>query len=166
MILVFWMLSFKPAFSLSSVTLIKRLFSSYWHSAIRVVSSAYLRLLIFLPAILIPPCDSYNLAFHLIIARWASLSCLLICFIISSWPSRHQPAHLLETRQLSRTTPACSTAWYSPAEPRDTLSPAPKSIETEVDVSHGLTGCQPVLSTVLFFFKKILLKYSWFTILC
>ena len=49
MILVFGMLSFKPAFSLSSFTLIKRLFSSSLLSAIRVVSSAYLRLLIFLP---------------------------------------------------------------------------------------------------------------------
>ena len=42
MILVFWMLTFKPAFSLSSFTLIKRLFSSSSLSAIRGVSSAYL----------------------------------------------------------------------------------------------------------------------------
>ena len=42
MILVFWMLSFKPTFSLSSFTLINRLFSSSSLSAIRVVSSAYL----------------------------------------------------------------------------------------------------------------------------
>ena len=40
------MLSFKPTFSLSSFTFIKRLFSSSSLSAIRVVSSAYLRLLI------------------------------------------------------------------------------------------------------------------------
>ena len=46
MIFVFWMLSFKPTFSLSSFTFIKRLFSSSSLSAIRVVSSAYLRLLI------------------------------------------------------------------------------------------------------------------------
>jgi len=39
--LVFWMLSFKPAFSLFSF--IKRLFSSSLLSAIRVVSSAYVR---------------------------------------------------------------------------------------------------------------------------
>ena len=45
MILVFWMLSFKPTFSLSSFTFIKRLFSSSSLYAIRVVSSAYLRLL-------------------------------------------------------------------------------------------------------------------------
>ena len=53
MILIFWMLSFKPTFSLSSFTFIKRLFSSSSLSAVRVVASAYLRLLVFLPAILI-----------------------------------------------------------------------------------------------------------------
>ena len=62
MIFVFWMLSFKPTFSLSSFTFIKRLFSSSL-SDIRVVSSAYLRLLIFLPAILIPACASSSPAF-------------------------------------------------------------------------------------------------------
>ena len=135
-ILVFWLLSFKPAFSLSSFTFIKRRFSSFllsairvvkvkviqlcltlvtpctvacqallsmefsrqeywsglpfpfpgdlpdpriepkspalqadslptelWGKPIRVVSSAYLRLLIFLPAILIPVCESSSLAF-------------------------------------------------------------------------------------------------------
>ena len=41
MILVFWKLTFKPAFSLSSFTFIKRLFSSSSLFAIRVVSSAY-----------------------------------------------------------------------------------------------------------------------------
>ena len=63
MIFVFWMSSFKPAFSPSSFTLIKRLFSSSSLSALRVVSSAYLRLLIFLPAILIPAYASSSLAF-------------------------------------------------------------------------------------------------------
>ena len=46
MILLFWMLSFKLTFSLSSFTFIKRLFSPSSLSAIRVVSSAYLRLLL------------------------------------------------------------------------------------------------------------------------
>ena len=68
MILVFWLLSFKPAFSLSSLTLIKRLFSSSLLSVIRVVSSAYLRLLIFILAIFIPDCDSASLAFHMMYA--------------------------------------------------------------------------------------------------
>ena len=60
---VSWILSFRPAFSLSSFTFIKRLFSSPLLSAITVVSSIYLRLLIFLLAILIPACASSSLAF-------------------------------------------------------------------------------------------------------
>ena len=63
MIFVFWMLSFKPAFSLSSFTLVKRLFSSSSLSDITVVFAAYLRLLIFLLEILIPACDSFSLHF-------------------------------------------------------------------------------------------------------
>ena len=63
LILVFWVLSFKPTVSLSSFTFIKRLFSSSSLSAIRVVSSAYLRLLIFHPAVLIPTCASSSPAF-------------------------------------------------------------------------------------------------------
>ena len=46
--LSFLIFNFKPAFSLSPFTFIKRLFSSSSLSAIRVVSSVYLRLLIFL----------------------------------------------------------------------------------------------------------------------
>ena len=65
MILVLWMLSFKPTLSLSSFTFIKRLFSSSLLSAIRVVSSAHLRLLIFLQAILIPACASSSPAFQI-----------------------------------------------------------------------------------------------------
>ena len=67
--LYFWMLSFKPTFSLSSFTFIKRLFSSSL-SAIRVVSSAYLRLLIFLPAILILACASSSPAFCIIYSAY------------------------------------------------------------------------------------------------
>ena len=51
MILIVWKLSFKPAFSLSSFNFIKMLFISSFLSAIRVVLSIYLRLLIFLLAI-------------------------------------------------------------------------------------------------------------------
>ena len=63
MILVFWILSFKPAFSLSYLALIKRLFSSSSLSAIGMVSFAHLRLLIFLFAILISAYNSSTLAF-------------------------------------------------------------------------------------------------------
>ena len=66
LMLVVLMLSFKPAFSLSSFTLIKRLFSSSSLSAITVVSSEYLRLLTFLPEILISACESSSLAFCMI----------------------------------------------------------------------------------------------------
>ena len=65
MILVFWMLSFKSTFSLS-FTFIKRLFSSSLLSAKKMVSSLYLRLLIFLPEILIPACASFSLVFPMI----------------------------------------------------------------------------------------------------
>ena len=63
MMLVFWILSFKPTFSLSSFTFIKGLFSFSSLSAIRVVSSVYLRLFIFLTAILIPAYASSSPAF-------------------------------------------------------------------------------------------------------
>ena len=49
-----------------SFTFIKRLFSSSSLSAVRVVTSAYRRLLIFLPAILIPACHSSSQAFLMI----------------------------------------------------------------------------------------------------
>ena len=63
MILVFLMLSFMSTFSLSSFTFFKRFFSSLL-STIWVVSSAYLRLSIFLLALLIPACASSSPAFH------------------------------------------------------------------------------------------------------
>ena len=63
MILVFWVLNFKPTFSLPSFTFTMRLFSSSSLSAIRVVSSAYLRLLRFFLAILIPACASSSPVF-------------------------------------------------------------------------------------------------------
>ena len=67
MIFIFCMLSFKPVFSLSFFTFINRLFNFSWliTLAIIVVSSAYLRLLIFLLASLIPACASSSLAFHM-----------------------------------------------------------------------------------------------------
>ena len=67
--LSFWMLSFKASFS-HSFTLIKRLFSSFLLSAIKVVSSAYLKLLIFLTVMLIPACSSSSLAFLMIYSAY------------------------------------------------------------------------------------------------
>ena len=98
--------SFKQAFSLSSFTHIKRLFSFFSLSATRVISSTYLRLLIFLPAILIPGCDSSSPKFHVMYSAYvlneqndnikpcrnpdsilnqSTASCLVLT--IASWPA-------------------------------------------------------------------------------
>ena len=77
--LSFWILSSKLGILLSSFTLIKMLFSSSLLSAIRLVSTAYLRLLIFLPAILIPACDSFSQAFSKMYSAYGLL--------YSSWGS-------------------------------------------------------------------------------
>jgi len=69
-ILVFLILSFKLAFSLSSFTLIKRLCSCSLLYAVRMVSSTYLRLLIFLLAILIPACNSSSPAFRMMCSEY------------------------------------------------------------------------------------------------
>ena len=58
-------LNVESAFSLSSFIFIRRHFSFSLLSAIMEVSSAYLRLLIFLPAILISACASSSLTFHM-----------------------------------------------------------------------------------------------------
>ena len=65
-ILISWMLSFKLAFSLSSRGSLVPLH----FLPLELVSSAYLRLLIFLPAILIPACDSSSLAFPMMYSVW------------------------------------------------------------------------------------------------
>ena len=60
------MLTFKPAFPTLLFHLHQeRLFSSSLLSATRMVSSAYLRLLLFLPAIFIPACASSSPAFRM-----------------------------------------------------------------------------------------------------
>ena len=89
MILVFWTLSLKPAFSLSSFTFIKRLFSSSSLSAMSVVSSEYLKLLIFLLAILILACASSSPAFHMMCSAYTALTYSFsylepVCFSMSS----------------------------------------------------------------------------------
>ena len=66
----FLTLSFKSAFSLSSFTFVKRIYSSSSLSAIRVVSSAYLRLLIFLLAILIPAYASSSPALYMMYSAY------------------------------------------------------------------------------------------------
>ena len=62
---LFFACCFKLVFSLFSFTFIKRLFSSSLLSAIRVVSSTYLRVLIILPGMLIPACAASSLGCHM-----------------------------------------------------------------------------------------------------
>ena len=59
-----------PVFSLSCFTFIRMLFSSSLLSAIRVVSSAYLRLLIFFPPVLTPACAPSNPAFRMMYSAY------------------------------------------------------------------------------------------------
>ena len=69
MIFVFWMLSFKPLFQ-SPLSLSSRNSSSFLFSAIRMVSSAYLRLLIFLLPILNPAWASSSPEFHVMYSAY------------------------------------------------------------------------------------------------
>ena len=118
MILVFWMLTFKPTFPLSSFTFIKRLFSSSL-STIRVVSSFYLRLLIFLQAILIPACASSSPVFLMmyfackLISRVTiySLDILLFLFGTSYCSMFRANCCLLTCIQVSKE--AGQVVWYS-----------------------------------------------------
>ena len=75
-------LEFQCNFSFTSFTLIKRLFSSSLLSAIRVVSSAYLRLLVFLPVVLIPACDSFSPSFNKV-SSWNSHG----KYTVRAWPA-------------------------------------------------------------------------------
>ena len=73
MILLFFFFHFFEVLSQlfhSPLSLSPRLFSSSSLSAISVVSSAYLRLLIFLLTILIPACASSSLAFHMMYSAY------------------------------------------------------------------------------------------------
>ena len=69
-IFVLWKLSFKSDFSISFFTFIKRTFSSSLFSDISAVSSAYLRLLILLPAILSPACVSFSPVLHMMYSAY------------------------------------------------------------------------------------------------
>ena len=64
MILDFWILGFKPVFFNSPLSLSSRS-SLVPVSFLKVMSAAYLRLLLFLLASLIPACDASSLAFYM-----------------------------------------------------------------------------------------------------
>ena len=121
MVFVFWMLSFKPTFSFSSFTLTEKLFSFFSLSAIRVVSSAYLRLMIFLPAILIPAYVSSSPSFLMIYSAY------LTYMQSTSWETLDWKKHKLESRlpeEISITsdmqmTPPYGRKWRRTEEPFD-----------------------------------------------
>ena len=98
MILVFWMLSFKPTISFSSFTFIKRLFSPSSLSAIREVSSVYLRLLIFLLAILIPAHRTWVLKKTKALTRWTFVN--KVMSLLFNMLSRFVIAFLSRSRYL------------------------------------------------------------------
>ena len=70
MIFIFWMLSFKPAFSLSSLTFIKRLFSFSLVSAIKGSITCVSDVIDIFLAILISACGSSSLAFHMMCSAY------------------------------------------------------------------------------------------------
>ena len=112
MILVFRMLHFKPAFSLSFFILTKRLFSSSSLSAIRVVSSAYLRLMIFLPAILIPACDSSSPEFYMMYP--ASLLAQMVKRLLAVRETRVQSLGWEDHLEKEMATHSSTLAWKIP----------------------------------------------------
>ena len=104
MILVFCLLSFKPAFSLSSLTFIKRLFSSSPLCSSRVVASAYLKWLMLLQLVNL---DSSLWFIQACILH--DLPCLLLLFSCSVVSSSLQPYRLQHARLSCSPSPgACS----------------------------------------------------------
>ena len=167
MILVFWMLIFKPTFSLSSSTFIRSLLSISSLSAIRVVSSAYLRLLIFLPAVLISVYVSSSPAFLMMYSAytgWQYTALMYsfpdlepVCFFMSCSKCR-----FLTCTQISQE--AGQVVWYSHLFqnfPQFVVIPTVKGFgivnKTEVDiflefscffndpVNVGSNGCWPMV---------------------
>ena len=92
MILVFWMLSFKPTHS-PSFTFIKSLFSSSSLSPISMVSSAYLRLLAFLPAIFFFLIFIFTI-FYFTILYWFCHTLTWIHHGCTCIPKHESPSHL------------------------------------------------------------------------
>ena len=111
LILVFFfflIFTFKLAFSLSSFTLVKKFFSSSLLSAIWLVPSTCLRLLMFLPAILIPACNSSSLAFHMMCSGYK-----LHKQSDNKWPCR-TPFSILSQSVVARQVPTwtcCLLTW-------------------------------------------------------
>ena len=169
MILVFWMLSFKATFSLSCFTFIKRVFSSSLFSAIKVVSSAYLRLiLIFLPAILIPACASSSPAFLMMYSAykltkqgdkiqpwrtpfpiWNQSVVPRPVLTVASWPAYRFLKRQVNSVQSLGYVRLFSTPWTTAHQASLSITncrslPKPMSIESVMPSNH-LILCHPLL---------------------
>ena len=114
MIFVFWMLSFKPTFSLSSFTFHQEVLQFLFTFCIREGSSTYLWLLVFLPTILIQACVSSSPAVHMMysayklnkqgenIQPWHTAFPIWSWSIIPCWAltAASRPAHRFLRRQV------------------------------------------------------------------
>ena len=170
MILVFWMPSFKPAFSLSAFTFIKRLFSSSLLPAIRG-----LRLLIFLLGILIPACASSSPACHLMyfsyklnkqgdnIQPWCTpfpilnqslVPCLIVT--VASWP-----AYRFLRRQVSWSgIPNSLRTFHSLLWSTQSKALA-KSMKQKYDLGKLLTSLASVSSFVKWVWNIFYIQSGW-----
>ena len=111
MIFIFLNVEFMSAFSLSSFIFIKRLYSSLF-SAIRVVSSAYLRLLIFLLAIWIPACASSSPEFYMMSS--ASLVAQTVKHLPAVWETWVRSLGWEDPLEKEMATHSSTLAWKIP----------------------------------------------------
>ena len=101
MIFTFWMLSFKPGFHSPFSPSSKGSLATFYFLPLKVVSSAYLSLLISLPAILIPPWDSSILAFSMMYSASQFSSVTQSCLFVTKWTTaRHTSLSFTNSQSL------------------------------------------------------------------
>ena len=133
--LVFWMLSFKPTFSLCALIFIKRLFSSSLFYAIRVVSAVYLRLLIFEVQSLVWEGPTW---LGTTIAHWPQLWASLVVQMVKNlpavWETRLQYLGQEDPLKKGTATQSSVLAWRIPwTEEPGSLQPVRLQSRTRLD---------------------------------
>ena len=116
MILVFWMLSFKPTFSLSSLTFIKRLFSSSLLSTIRVMSSAYpgsleSSLCFIQPGVSHDVHETFDCLFVMLLLLLSCFSVSTLCHPVDGSPPGSTVPGILQAKTLEWVAISFSSAW-------------------------------------------------------
>jgi len=114
MILVFWILSFKLAFSLSSFTFIKRLLIPLHYLPVGWCHLHIRWLLTFFSTVLIPACASSSLAFCIMYSAAAAKSlqsCPTLCDPIDGSPPGSSIPGILQARTLEWVAISFSKAW-------------------------------------------------------